>query len=248
MELLLQTDVIGTKKSKFFIHIGLDPNNSFQPVLQIFNLGKEGCSKKRQMELSLSQWFSFTRKYRKHIYDLLCLASGRGGYDYPDSRPDLREALLPSVHLNMVINIGKYSLKLDQSTNTIGIFDQDDVIIHFDTAAYTELITYYEVISLKLELLLKYQLYTKYLFSRIVNYFLQNSSTEGNVDTLYQIKIEHLPELENVHILCANLDTIICQQIFAELKVFAKSKIIDTIKAIKTTFSDSFHHRNHFYD
>lgn len=185
MELLLQSDIIGTRKSEFFIHVGLASNNSFQPVVQILNLRKEGCLKKRQMELTISEWFSFGKKHRRQIYDLLCLASGRGGYDYPDSCSDLCEALLPSVHLNMVVNIGKYSLKLDKSTNTVGVFDRDDVIIHFDTIAYTELITYYEVISLRLELLLKYQLYTKYLFARIVNYFLQNSSPECNNDSLY---------------------------------------------------------------
>lgn len=259
MKLLLDSS-ISSEYAGFFIEIGLDIYNNFEPVVQLADAN--GVMSSKFFKLRISEWFEFLKlnlfndeqskisgHSNTHTRTSQCTADATTqtnaslGEDAPRSM-NCTNSSPPSVQ-----NIGCYSLVI--SNDKVLVYQIDlltssrCVQITFYQCLWEEIQRLKDTISLKLEFLHKYRIYTLYLYSRFVNYYLQND--EANSKPISKLTLDELPPLSHVKMVYSDLDPCVCKVIQGELRIYGGDKIYKDVENIKSTYYPSWFTSGYMY-
>ncbi len=265
-------NVVRTKSSLYTIDTRLLVEDHLKPVVQLGDI--RGVFKDKFWILSPEEWFILMKgndsKFATWFYEMDNTKSVDQevqqilGYDEVDNPLEnnntsddvikkivtFAEDVFPSTEEQTEENsfiLGKYKLIYDEGSNSITVWEDKMLIIRMKEEFIQELMELYEVISLKLELLQKYQFYAVYIFSRYTNHFIKIKNkipTEEDIETL---NLENIPKIAYLKIDYTMLDIHLCRALHAEVRKWAIQKILKSAEIIRSTHSRSWIESNHLY-
>ena len=143
--------------------------------------------------------------------------------------------------------LGKYKFTFDERICTASVYKDNELIIRLNEELIHSLYRLYEIISLKLEFLQKYQLYAIYISSRYINHFIKIKDKEFTEDDVDYINLTNIPKITFFKMDYANMDVLVCRTLHAEIRTWALNNIFKTVKTIKSVYSRSWIESNHLY-
>ncbi len=268
--MLLFNSSIRTVSSLYTMETGMLIEDQFKPVVKIGDI--RGVFQDKFWILSPQEWFTLMKgndsKFANWLYESEEKSSNEEvqcilGYDEVDNsdskgKADIKnekkvsfsDDSLPCKDNETEENslcLGKYKLLFDEENCTVSVWENKTMVIRLNEDFIQEMCRLYEVISLKLELLQKYQFYAIYILSRYINHFIKVKDKDPIEEDIENLNLGNIPKIRYLKIDYSLLDIHICRTLHAEIRTWAVHKILDVIKSIKTFYSRSWIESNHLY-
>lgn len=214
MPFLLSSSYKFNSSSNFFLEIGLFTSRNFEPVIAFSGSGEEDF-----LILNFVEYTQFIK----------VLTSCNTFFTLDVEL--LRLSQFPSQ------NIGDFLLTFDISQATLFVRNNTQAF-RVTRPVWIELCNFRDVISLKFNILEKYTLYARILYSRFVNFISQQQpygSSPGITanELLLYAPTNIIPEHKYIRIDIQQFDSAVCQLLDAEIRLFCLEDVFRDSKTLR---------------
>ena len=143
--------------------------------------------------------------------------------------------------------LGEFKILFDQQSVTAAVWKDKTLVIRLNEQICQELYRVYDIISLKLELLQKYQFYANYISSRYINHILKFDRGDFRKDHIRALNLENIPRIGCLMIDYSQLDIHVCLTLHAEIRTWALDEIFKTVDIVKSYYSKSWNQGHYLY-
>lgn len=139
-----------------------------------------------------------------------------------------------------VQNIGEFILNFDISQLTIFVFTNNSPIFRISRTTWTELCNFRDILALKFNILEKYSIYARLLYSRFVNFISSQKHHQQNTSSgitanelLLYAPTNIIPEHKYIRIDAQEFDPTVCQLLDAEIRLFCLNDVFRDCKNLR---------------
>lgn len=137
-------------------------------------------------------------------------------------------------------NIGDFILNFDVSNLTVFIFTNNSSIFKITRTTWTDLWNFRDILALKFNILEKYSIYARLLYSRFVNFISSQKHQQQNTSSgitanelLLYAPTNIIPEHKYIRIDAQEFDPTICQLLDAEIRLFCLNDVFRECKNLR---------------